>query len=181
MDREEFLKRAVLKCRDFVRQLAYHRAMLPHVNNLRTNIWIYAFNNYIDVAVLDWCHLFGNWNDHLHWRNLINDADGFKKELLNTLNMTAREFDTYWESVKDYRDKDIAHIEVRPSTNVPHMDKALEAVSLYYRHLISELHQEGIYWELPDNIENYINEVTVLANTYVETNVVDLFEYTEQT
>lgn len=181
MHREILLKRVVLKCRDFVRQLSYHRAMLPHSKNLRTNIWIYTFNNFIDMAVLDWCHLFGSQSDDLHWRRIVVDAEWFKSEILKSLGLTGEEWDAYWKSIKDYRDKDVAHIEVRPETSVPKMDKALEAIKLYYSYAIDELHDIYEYIELPDVIDHFIDEVSRVADNYVNKNIVHLFEYAEPT
>lgn len=133
------------------------------------------------MAVLDWCHLFGNRNDDLHWRNIVSDTDRFKQNILDALGMSGAEWKTYWQSVKDYRDKDVAHIEVRPETTVPEMDKALETIKLYYSYAISELHDGGAYMELPDGITHFVDEVSQLADNYVQNRVINLFEYTGQT
>jgi hypothetical protein len=38
-------------------------------------------NNAIDLAVLDWFHLFGYHNDDLHWKKVVQDVDGFRQGL----------------------------------------------------------------------------------------------------
>ncbi len=135
------------------------------------------------MAVLDWCHLFGNRSDDLHWNNIVSDADEFKRNILHTLGMSEAEWTTYWESVKDYRDKDVAHIEVRPrpEKEAPEMDKALELIELYYIYAISELHEANVYMELPRKLTHFIHEVSGSAKNYVQSRVVNLFEYTDQT
>lgn len=181
MDKEEVLKRVVLKCNDFVRQLSYHRAMLPHAENLRTNIWIYSYNNYIDMAVLDWCHLFGNNKDDLHWKNNVANEEEFRQHVLESLKISQADWDAYWLSVKGYRDNDVAHIKVNPKSDIPDMDTALEMVKLYYINAINELHERGIYMALPETIDTFTKQTGILAENYIKTNVIDLFEYTEPT
>jgi len=65
-DREKLLRRVALKCADFARQLSYHRALNAYKDQVRANFWIYTYNNAIDLAILDWLHLFGYHNDDLH-------------------------------------------------------------------------------------------------------------------
>ena len=179
MDRETILRRVVLKCRDLCRQLAYHRALLPHVEGLRANIWIYTFNNFIEMAVLDWCHLFGNRNGELHWRQVIGDQEDFKMRLLAAIRLNEEEWTAYWESVKAYRDEDIAHIRIKPNANVPDMELALQAACFFYDSIINELMEIETYRVLPAQLSQHYEEVAVLAETYVDENVVDLLEYVE--
>ncbi|MFX0046479.1 MAG: hypothetical protein ACFE8Z_11570, partial [Candidatus Hermodarchaeota archaeon] len=49
----------VLKCGDFARQLSYHLGLNKYRGQFKLNFWVYVYNNAIDLAVLDWFHLFG--------------------------------------------------------------------------------------------------------------------------
>lgn len=179
MDRETLLRRVVLTCRDYIREISYHRAMLPYTDHLRTNIWIYTFNNFINMAVLNWCHLFGNHSDDLHWLNIIEDSNAFKDELLQTIGISFEEWKLYRKTITDYRNKDVAHIEVRPEGTVPQMDNAIIAVCFYYSKALAELKSLGSYTELPNDLEQFNNEVSTLAINYVNAHIVQLFERAE--
>ena len=76
-ERERILRRVALKCADFARQLSYHRALEEHDKDFKQNFWIVMYNNSIDLAVLDWFHLFGYHNDDLHWKQIVHDIDAF--------------------------------------------------------------------------------------------------------
>jgi hypothetical protein len=153
--REKLLLRVALKCADFARQFSYHRALEDHVRGCRQNFWIYMFNNAIDLAVLDWFHLFGYQGDDLHWKRVVPDVDGFRQALLRHINMTEDEWKAYRETIKDYRDKDVAHIEVRPVSIIPELQGALSATSFYYSVVLRELAGFRDYSRWPQPLEEY--------------------------
>lgn len=153
--REKLLRRVALKCADFARQLSYHRALEDHVRGCGKNFWIYMFNNAINLAVLDWFHLFGYHNDDLHWKQVVPDINSFRQSLLKYMNMTEGEWKAYRETIKDYRDKDVAHIEVRPVSNVPKMQDAMGATAFYYSVVLKELAGFGDYSMWPQALDEY--------------------------
>ena len=153
--REKLLRRVGLKCADFARQLSYHRALHEFKEARKLNFWIYMYNNSIDLAVLDWFHLFGYHKDDLHWKKIISDVDGFREKLLSFLGLTQDEWEEYRETIKTYRDKDVAHIEVRPVSNVPEMVVALNATHFYYTAVITELKSFSNYDNWPDDLIQY--------------------------
>ena len=158
MDREKLLRRVGLKCADFARQLSYHDALKEFDAGRKLNFWICMYNNAIDLAVLDWFHLFGYHKDDLHWKKVVGDVDGFRKDLLCCLGLDKKRWDEYRESVKNYRDKDVAHIEVRPISHVPEMDIALLAANVYYKNILTELKKYTNYKKWPvDLVEYYKN------------------------
>jgi len=154
-EREKLLRRAALKCADFARQLSYHRALAEYAQNSTQNFWIYMFNNAINLAVLDWFHLFGYHKDDLHWKRVVDDLEGFRHGLLQRVQMTEDEWKAYREIVKDYRDKDVAHIEVRPVSQVPTMAIALRATCFYYSVILAELSKLRDYSAWPQELEEY--------------------------
>lgn len=154
-EREKKLRRVALKCGDFARQLSYHRAISKYQGSLKLNFWIATYNNAIDLAVLDWFHLFGYHNDDLHWKNIVTDIPGFRNELYNVIKVNDSEFNAYWEEIKIYRDKDVAHIEIRPVSNVPNMTMALKAVSFYYQTVLKELYGFRNYSNWPIDLMDY--------------------------
>ena len=154
-DREKLLRRVALKCADMVRQLSYHRAIEKRKKDLILNFWVYVFNNAIDMAVLDWVHLFGNDKDDLHWKNIVGNLDEFRGTLLSALEVSKEEWINNWKGIREYRNKDVAHIEVRPITNVPEMSLALKATGFYYVYILRELEKYGDYSLLPKDLLEY--------------------------
>ncbi len=156
-EREILLRRVAIKCKDFARQLSYHRAFKKYANSLKqsTYFWKTVYNNAIDLAVLDWFHLFGYHNDDLHWKNTVGNIEKFRNELFCHLSLSRDEFNEYWVKIKEYRDKDIAHIEVRPVSNVPEMTAALKAVGFYYEFTLKELSSYGDYSMEPKDLIQY--------------------------
>ncbi len=157
-EREKLLRRVALKCLDFARQLSYHRALGEHEKEFKQNFWICMYNNAIDLAVLDWFHLFGYHKDNLHWKRVVADVAGFRKGLLQGVGMAEKEWMAYRESIKDYRDKDVAHIEVRPVSQVPEMTVALRAVAYFYTCVLVELSGYRDYRAWPKHLEEYYKE-----------------------
>jgi hypothetical protein len=154
-NREKLLRRVALKCADFARQLSYHRALAEYKDDFVHNFWIYMYNNTIDLAVLDWFHLFGYHKDALHWKQVLTDIPTFRKQLLQSLQLTEDEWKAYRETIKDYRDKDVAHIEVRPVSQVPRMAVALKATAIYYSAVLAELSTFGDYGGWPIQLKDY--------------------------
>jgi hypothetical protein len=175
MDKREYLLfRVATKCGDFARNLSFHRALGEYVKDSeKLNFWIHMYNNAIELAILDWSHLFGNHKDDLHWKRVVHDPVGFKRQLLQTIHMTEQEWSTYHREIKDYRDKDIAHIKVRLRSHIPEMTQALRAVAYYYSVALNELQNYGIYHypqDLSDYHEKSLAQSTVIAaNAYKAT------------
>jgi hypothetical protein len=70
-----------------------------------------ANSNFLDIAILDWCKLFAEWDGQQHWRKTITDRHEFRSQLFNSLNMSEGDFCQYKNSVKHYRDKFISHLD----------------------------------------------------------------------
>ncbi len=153
--REKKLRRVAFKCADFARQLSYHRTLDKYKDDLALNFGISIYNNAIDIAVLDWFHLFGYAKDHLHWKKVIKDKNAFKQGLLIYLGITEQAWQSYWKNVKKYRDKDVAHIEIRPVSNVPEMSIALKATNYYYEIVLRELTGYNNFSGWPSDLLEY--------------------------
>jgi len=139
MKKKMTLQRVAFECGDFARQLSYHRALAKYKGRFVLNFWIIMFNNAIELSILDWIHLFGSHKDDLHWKNNVKNSNSFRESLLNMLKIDEQEWESYRSEVKEYRDKDIAHIEVREKSHVPEMELALEATNYYYKYAFKEL------------------------------------------
>ena len=80
MTRRDRLRRAVIVCTSFVRNLAYYRACHgQHGSPLlaeahpQVSFWRQANANFLDVSVLEWCKLFGEPKGEHGWRLIVTD------------------------------------------------------------------------------------------------------------
>lgn len=148
------------------RNVAYHRSLQPFNNELNQNYWILIFNNFLDISVLEWCKVFGSKNQNTHWSRHVENKDEFRNGMLARLEMSQEEWQTYWSSVKDYRDKSVAHHQSNPNiTHYLDLGPALTACFYYYEKLIAELHNLKVY-DYPDDLESYFESSLSQASDF---------------
>lgn len=126
---------------------AIHRALrnFGDPNLLLSNTWRILLNSSHDVAVIQWCSLFGsnNRSNPTHWsrtpRPWIKDRRFFIEQILKPIGVPFDEWKTYHAQLLEYRNKNIAHIQVDDwYRNVPTFDIALNILFQSYRVLISD-------------------------------------------
>ncbi len=152
-----------------IRNVAYHRSLHEYKDKFEQNYWILIFNNFLDIAVLEWCKVFGSNKDETHWSNHIKDKEEFRKQLLYRLNLSQEEWNKYWNSMKSYRDHVVAHHEHDPNiTSYPDLNHALISCYFYYEIIIKELRLLKSY-DYPDNLEDYFQDTLSKANIFSKT------------
>ncbi len=130
-----------------MRNAACHRALAKYKDELNQNYWILIFNNFLHIAILEWCKVFGSHSQPTHWKKIVDDHSSFRQGLLETLEIRKSDWDAYWKDLKDYRDKFVAHHLVDPNiTHYPSLDIALESSFHYYIYLINRFftHAQGL-------------------------------------
>lgn len=124
----------------------------PHLN-----FWRLIHGNQLDIAVLEWCKVFGSDGEITHWKKMVPHAnhDQFRDELFKAVGITSKEWAAYWNEMKSYRDNLVAHhIELNNVTNYPVLDLALKSSCFYYSYLIKELRSLG-ETRYPDDLQIY--------------------------
>lgn len=121
--------------------------------------WIIICNGLFDIAVLEWCKLFGSDDEEkqpVHWKNNTSDVSRFRSDLLSRLQISAEEWTTYWATIKRYRDQAIAHHDpkMKEIPNYPIFDLALQSAYFYYDFAVQELSKLGIE-QHPRDLERY--------------------------
>ncbi len=157
VDRETLVNRAVLNCVHFVRQYIYFLHMADQREDFEETVLTYIHNNFIDMAILGWSHLFGNHNDDLHYRKICLDADEFKVQMLKELELDDEGWKGYWHEVQTFRNKRVAHLEVVPDVIVPDLDLAYRSVAFYYGHFIAGLKENPKFVAYPDSLDEFSN------------------------
>lgn len=136
----------------------------------RLNFWCLIYGNFLDMAVIEWCKLFGS--DHkdyqpVHWKNIVpkDGHDEFRRGLLAHLKVSVDEWIKYREGVKHYRDNHAAHMsltwlrpepkEPAPEERYPELSMALEAAYFYYGALLARFAEAGFEHRYPKDIREY--------------------------
>jgi hypothetical protein len=150
MTRSQFLRRVGILCCHFLRNLAFYKAGWKK-GKLITNdqFFVNANSNFLDICVLEWCKLFADERGKHHWRKAITDQDSFFPDLLNTLNLTDAEFKLYTESMKTYRDKFVAHLDLHETMHLPKFRTAKKSVSFLYQYLLAHEEVNGCFHNIP--------------------------------
>jgi len=120
------------------------------------NFWRLIYGNLLDVAVLEWCKVFGADAEPTHWKNVVTDHDTFRDGLLESLEIDIATWEAYWEEMKNYRNNLIAHHieDNKVVSKFPKLDLVLESSYYYYAYLITEL-REGGETRFPDDLKEY--------------------------
>jgi hypothetical protein len=155
MKRRDRLRRVVLLCVHFARNVAYYRAGHGRLANTSPPFWITIDGNFLDTAVMEWCKLFGDSKDKHAWAKVVTDAAEFKATLLGHLGITDAEFATYVKEMRGYRDKFLAHLDDLLVMNIPHLDRAFAAVEHYHDQIVQHEAATGDLAGLPTNLAHY--------------------------
>lgn len=138
-----------------VRSAQLKRALSSVDPNPALNFWRLIYGDLLDVAVLEWCKIFGTDTEPTHWKNVVPDPSSFRNALLAALKVDQAAWATYWDEMKTYRDTLIAHhVDASPVTHYPALDFALESSYFYYSYLIKELRKLGDT-RFPDDLRDY--------------------------
>jgi hypothetical protein len=138
-----------------IRYAACHRALSQYKEEFNQNYWILICNNFLDMAILEWCKVFGSNREKTHWEKLVDDHASFQQGLLKALKIDQSGWEAYRKDIKKYRDKFIAHHQKDPNrTHYPHLDISLDCSFYYYNWLINRLKLCHIFYE-PDDLKIY--------------------------
>lgn len=148
LTRAERFRRVAILCRHYLRNLAFYRAGWQHGKiRIDSQFWIVANGNFIDIAVLEWCKLFGDPGGKHHWKKVIVDRPSFFVGLLKHIGITKKEFRAYVETVLRYRNKFVAHLDEERIAHIPRMGVARKAVAYLYNYIIRQVEAKAY---LPD-------------------------------
>ena len=161
------LRKVALLCCSFVRNYAYYKAGWDNkTSKAHNSFWITIQNNFIDIAVLEWMKLFGDYhNDVHHWKNIVANINQFKNKMLIDCGFSPPEFKQLRKQIKVYRDNFVAHLDSNDVMNIPFLMNALKIVYFYYKEIIKELTGND-RCNLPDDIESHYDNCFKEAEIY---------------
>jgi hypothetical protein len=135
LSRRERLRRVALLCCEFMRNLAYYRTGFPGEPREPREFWVTVNGNFLDQCVLVWGKLIGDRKAQHHWANIVSDPGNFEPELLRHLKFDAEAFKKYRDSVHEYRDRFVAHLDAERVMTPPKLDPAKLSVEFYYSYI----------------------------------------------
>jgi hypothetical protein len=157
--RAERLRRVVIVCCSFARNLAFYRAgwserwqQLLSEQHPQASFWRQANANFLDICVLEWCKLFGDRKAEHYWGRIVSDPVLFQTNLLKHLGMDAAAFQTQIDAMRSYRDKFVAHLDSLRVMNIPMLDTAQTAVWFYHQHVVTREARTRDLTGLPDTV-----------------------------
>lgn len=146
MTRKERLRRVAILCCHCLRNIAFYKAGWRGGSLVFAGeFWVNVNGNFIDICVLEWCKIFGDSRGKHFWRKIISNPTTFFNGLLQELEISGDDLDTYINEMRDYRDKFIAHLDSDKKMNIPRLDIAKKSVSYLYDYLLSN-EDEGDYF-----------------------------------
>ena len=163
LSRSDILRRAVLLCESFARNLAYYRvgqesdfSNLLAIDHPCMSIFRQINSNFLDMAVIEWYKLIGHKNSKYHWEKLLNDNVSFKEKLYNIPELNSLSYDQYITKMKDYRDKFVAHLDYIRKMDIPYLEAAHASIQLYHREIV-EIHADELdLTNLCDTSEKFV-------------------------
>ena len=157
LPRRDRLRRVVILCCQFFRNLAYYRVGSKHPTGWKepplgptASFWRIVNGNFIDACVLEWCKLIGDAKGQHCWGRIVSDKAKFKVELLKHLNVSESQFEKFCLEMREYRDKFIAHLDSELVMNIPTLDLARKSVEFYHAYVVANEAQSGDLRGLPD-------------------------------
>ena len=116
---------------NFIRNYAIRKAIEDNsVALVEKNLWSILSNSCLDIAVINWCNLFGAYSESTHWTKCtLRGITDFENQILNVCAISKEDFESLHHSIKDYRDRAAAHIDLDDwQVNVPFMLNAYKIV-----------------------------------------------------
>lgn len=154
---EELPKRALELCRSFICNLAFSQAYAEITTAITTKpdniFWDCVEANFLAMAVLEWCKLFGGPKNNEHyWGKIIADNRAFLAQLQQTMSISEKQLTDMINPMKDYRDKFIGHLDRVLMPVIPDMKPYLDCIICLHDYLLDNECcgiRTGVRLELP--------------------------------
>lgn len=104
----------------------------------KQTFWIMTVNLLADTATVEWCKVFGSWDEDTHWTRVApkEQHEDIRADLLKILGLSQGAWEEYRDSIVSYRDQMVAHHDLDATvTNYPHYDVAIVAANFMFDRL----------------------------------------------
>lgn len=156
MTRRQRLRRVALLCIHFTRNLAFYRAIDDLIPVKREGDFrITMQGNCVDIAVLEWCKLFGERDGKHSWQKTVDDPDAFRSGLLLALAISHTDWDDCWSEMRAYRNSFVAHLDNEHTMDILAMDLPSRMVTYFYSHVLGSEDSADFFHEFPKDLNDY--------------------------
>ena len=140
----------------FVYHLTYYRTLLTgyRERGLQDEFWTLTIDAHLLRATINWCMVFGSDKTNpTHWKRLsVKEPQklykSFRGGLSQETGLNVQQWQRYWNSMVDFRNKYAAHREWNFSKPVPNFDIAL-AVAYHYDNWVRKVISPDVFDEPP--------------------------------
>lgn len=159
MTRRNRLRRTAILCLHCLRNLAYYRVFQEAKNQVvPQQLWITAQNNFLDIAVLEWCKLYGDNRAKHSWKKSVADQETFKSGLIEKLKITEAMFEDFILEMRTYRDKFVAHLDEEDHMNIPNLTPAIRSTQYLYEWLLDREDDIDVFLDAPKSAQTFYLE-----------------------
>jgi hypothetical protein len=147
---------SVVRCSNIKRAIS-SIAPDPHLN-----FWRVILGTLLDMAVLDWCVVFGADSESTHWKKVVPSSDhaAFRSGLLSATGLNEDQWPAFWEEMKTYRNNHLSHKGDWQAGDIyPCLDHALTTAYYYYDWLF----RNGLLKGWPQSLSSYAMDFSALA------------------
>ena len=107
----------------------------------RTNFYKFTGGSFTKIVVIQWCQLFGNKSEQIHWSklHLPEDFPIFDRQsILNVTGFDDSKWEDYHKDMRFMRDKFFGHFDMTHLRgHIPSFEPALKMLLAYRQHLCS--------------------------------------------
>lgn len=102
-NRRKQLEAHLEHCVHLLRSALIKRAITAIDFDPHLNFWRLILGNHMDIAVLEWCKLFGSHRESTHWKTIVpnEDHDFFRDNLFAYVGITPDEWGIYWGHIEE--------------------------------------------------------------------------------
>jgi hypothetical protein len=159
MTRIKRLRRTLILCCHCLRNLAFYNAGPRNAApRPKKQFWVNVGDNFLDIAVLEWCKLFADSRGKHFWRKTISDPAAFWDGLLQKLGQSEAQFDDFVNQMRTYRDKFVAHLDSEEVMHIPRLDVAINSVVYLYDYLLAHEEEHGCFWDASGSASSFYTE-----------------------
>jgi hypothetical protein len=128
----------------------------------RQTFWIMTVNLLADAAAVEWCKVFGSWDEDTHWTQAVpkDKHDGIRADLLKAISLTQADWEKYRDSIVSYRDQLVAHHDLDARVaKYPHYDIALVAADFMFDQL-RKVAEPDLLGGIPTSLDRWSRTVS---------------------
>jgi hypothetical protein len=170
MTHTERIRRIFITARTCAANFAYYRAAYKSSQSdgsagSRPHILTQACNNFIDIGLIEWAKLFHE-REHHSWQRHVANKDEFERGLLAVVKMDGEQWDAYFDEVKTYRDKFVAHLDLNRQMKIPNLGPALASLFYYAKYLREHEPIEQMMNEIEADVRGQYDACMKLAEDF---------------